>query len=106
MQPGWKLPEPGYASSRAAIFRCESDRGQTKLRQTDYRAQGGAEIMYKFEIYQDKAGEYRFRFKASNGETMFSSEGYQAKASAIHAIESIKRNSPGADTVDLTAMTA
>ncbi|CUX34517.1 MULTISPECIES: YegP family protein [Agrobacterium] len=62
--------------------------------------------MYKFEIYQDKAGEYRFRFKASNGETMFSSEGYQQKASAIHAIESIKRNAPGADTVDLTAMTA
>nr|2K7I_A Chain A, UPF0339 protein Atu0232 [Agrobacterium fabrum str. C58]2K7I_B Chain B, UPF0339 protein Atu0232 [Agrobacterium fabrum str. C58] len=62
--------------------------------------------MYKFEIYQDKAGEYRFRFKASNGETMFSSEGYKAKASAIHAIESIKRNSAGADTVDLTTMTA
>lgn len=72
----------------------------------DYRAKGGAKIMYKFEIYQDKAGEYRFRFKASNGETMFSSEGYTAKASAIQAIESIKRNSPGADTVDLTAMTA
>lgn len=50
--------------------------------------------MYKFEIYQDRAGEYRFRFKASNGETMFSSEGYKAKASAIHAIESIKKNSP------------
>ncbi|WP_425963158.1 YegP family protein [Rhizobium nepotum] len=62
--------------------------------------------MYKFEIYQDRAGEYRFRFKASNGETMFSSEGYETKASAIHAIESIKRNSPGADTVDLTTMTA
>lgn len=72
----------------------------------DDRAKGGAKIMYKFEIYQDKAGEYRFRFKASNGETMFSSEGYQQKASAIHAIESIKRNAPGADTVDLTAMTA
>lgn len=66
----------------------------------------GAEIMYKFEVYQDKAGEYRFRFKASNGETMFSSEGYKAKASAIHAIESIKKNSPGANTVDLTTMTA
>ncbi len=37
--------------------------------------------MYKFEVYQDKSGEFRFRFKASNGETMFSSEGYKAKAS-------------------------
>ncbi|RUV36646.1 DUF1508 domain-containing protein, partial [Mesorhizobium sp. M1A.T.Ca.IN.004.03.1.1] len=24
--------------------------------------------MYKFEVYKDKGGEFRFRFKASNGE--------------------------------------
>ncbi|OWV66355.1 DUF1508 domain-containing protein [Rhizobium sp. J15] len=58
--------------------------------------------MYKFEVYKDKSGEFRFRFKASNGETMFSSEGYKAKASALNAIESIKKNSPGADIVDTT----
>ncbi|KRB51705.1 hypothetical protein ASE04_09185 [Rhizobium sp. Root708] len=58
--------------------------------------------MYKFEVYKDKAGEFRFRFKASNGETMFSSEGYKAKASALSAIESIKKNAPGADTADTT----
>ena len=58
--------------------------------------------MYKFEVYKDKSGEFRFRFKASNGETMFLSEGYKAKASAISAIESIKKNSPGADLVDQT----
>lgn len=55
--------------------------------------------MYKFEIYKDKAGEFRFRFRASNGEIMFGSEGYKAKASAMNAIESIKKNAPGA-TVD------
>lgn len=59
--------------------------------------------MYKFEVYKDKAGEFRFRFKASNGETMFVSEGYKAKASAINAIESIKKNAPGAATDDQTA---
>ncbi len=58
--------------------------------------------MYKFEIYKDKAGEFRFRFKASNGETMFGSEGYKAKASAVSAIESIKKNAPGAEVVDTT----
>lgn len=58
--------------------------------------------MYKFEVYKDKAGEFRFRFKASNGETMFGSEGYKAKASAMNAIESIKKNAPGADVVDDT----
>ena len=59
-------------------------------------------MAYKFEVYKDKAGEFRFRFKASNGETMFASEGYKAKASAMHAIESIKKNVPAADISDDT----
>lgn len=58
--------------------------------------------MYKFEVYKDKSGEFRFRFKASNGESMFSSEGYKAKASAMSAIESIKKNTPDATVEDLT----
>jgi len=62
--------------------------------------------MYKFEIYKDKTGEFRFRFKASNGQTLFSSEGYSAKASAVAAIESIKKNAPGANTDDQTTATA
>lgn len=61
--------------------------------------------MYKFEVYKDKAGEFRFRFRASNGEVMFSSEGYQAKASALAAVDSIKKNAPGATTVDQTTAT-
>jgi uncharacterized protein YegP (UPF0339 family) len=52
---------------------------------------------YKFEVYKDKKGEFRFRFKAPNGENLFSSEGYKQKASALNAIESIKKNSPGAE---------
>lgn len=59
-------------------------------------------MAYKFEIYKDKAGEYRFRFKAPNGETMFGSEGYKGKASAVSAIGSIKKNAPGATTDDQT----
>ncbi|MDF2619606.1 MAG: hypothetical protein K0S00_2265 [Xanthobacteraceae bacterium] len=60
-------------------------------------------MAYKFEIYEDKGGGFRFRFKASNGETMFGSESYKAKASAVSAVESIKKNAAGADVVDLTA---
>lgn len=59
-------------------------------------------MAYKFEVYKDKRGEFRFRFKASNGETMFGSEGYKAKASAMSAIESIKKNAPKADVNDDT----
>jgi uncharacterized protein YegP (UPF0339 family) len=58
--------------------------------------------MHTFEVYKDKAGEYRFRFKASNGEVMFASEGYKAKASALSAIESIRKNATGAKLDDQT----
>ena len=46
----------------------------------------------KFEIYTDKAGEFRFRLKAKNGETILASEGYKAKASCKNGIESVKKN--------------
>ena len=54
----------------------------------------------KFEIYQDKAGEYRFRIRATNGNILASSEGYKAKASAKSAIERIKSDAAGAEVVE------
>jgi hypothetical protein len=57
---------------------------------------------YTFEIYKDKAGEFRVRFKAPNGEKMFASEGYASKAAAANAIKSILKNGPGAEVVDNT----
>ena len=51
----------------------------------------------KFEIYQDKAGEYRFRLKAGNGEAILVGEGYKAKAGVENGIESVKKNSGNAD---------
>jgi uncharacterized protein YegP (UPF0339 family) len=59
-------------------------------------------MAYKFEIYKDKAGEFRVRFKAPNGETMFSTEGYSSKASATNAIASIQKNGPAATIDDTT----
>lgn len=46
----------------------------------------------KFECYKDKAGEFRFRLKAGNGETILSSEGYSAKAGCDNGIESVRKN--------------
>lgn len=51
----------------------------------------------KFEMYEDKAGEYRFRLKAGNGEIIAVSEGYKAKASCENGIQSVKDNAPDAD---------
>lgn len=58
-------------------------------------------MAHKFEVYKDKAGEFRVRFKY-NSEVMFSTEGYASKASATSAIESIKKNGPGAPTEDIS----
>ena len=53
----------------------------------------------KFEVYQDKAGEFRFRLKAGNGEIIAVGEGYKAKASCFNGIESIRKNAPEAEVV-------
>lgn len=46
----------------------------------------------KFEIYKDKAGEFRFRLKAGNGEPILASEGYTSKAGCKNGIDSVRRN--------------
>ena len=51
----------------------------------------------KFEMYIDKSGEYRFRLKATNGQTIATSEGYSAKAGCLNGIDSVKRNAPDAE---------
>ena len=51
----------------------------------------------KFEVYKDKAGEFRFRLKAANGQNILSSEGYKTKASCMNGVESVKKNSQSPD---------
>lgn len=58
-------------------------------------------MAHKFVITKDKRGEYRVKF-VYNSETMFSTEGYSSKSSAVNAIESMKKNGPGAPTDDQT----
>ncbi|MBQ4313154.1 MAG: YegP family protein [Clostridia bacterium] len=47
----------------------------------------------KFEVYTDKAGEFRFRLTARNGEIIATGEGYKAQPSCLNGIESIRKNS-------------
>lgn len=56
----------------------------------------------KFELYKDKAGEFRFRLKATNGEVIAVGEGYATRASALNGIDSIRRNAADAELVDQT----
>jgi uncharacterized protein YegP (UPF0339 family) len=57
----------------------------------------------KFEMYEDKAGEFRFRLKATNGQVIAVSEGYKALASCENGIASVKKNAADAEIVDNTA---
>ncbi len=58
-------------------------------------------MAHRFEIRNNKKGEFVAYF-CYNAETIFWTEGYSSKASAKNAIESIKKNGPGAETVDTT----
>ena len=55
---------------------------------------------HKFEIYEDKGGEFRFRLKAANGQVIAVSEGYKALASCKNGIESVVKNAPEAEVVE------
>jgi len=46
----------------------------------------------KYELYQDKAGDWRFRLKAGNGEVIATGQGYASKAGAMNGIDSVRRN--------------
>lgn len=50
----------------------------------------------KFEMYVDKAGQFRFRLKARNGKVIAVSEGYTTKAGCENGIESVRSNAADA----------
>jgi hypothetical protein len=54
-----------------------------------------------FEVYQDNAGQWRFRLKAANGETIAVSEGYASKAGCMNGVKSVMNNAPDAEIVEI-----
>lgn len=103
-------PREGAAAHRTeSLTPCEAHRKLVKVTTTgaivvpvQYRSIKGDEMAGKFEITKDKAGKFRFRLKAANGEIIATSEAYESKASAKNGIESVQKNAPGASVVDLT----
>ena len=55
----------------------------------------------KFELYQDKAGKYRFRLKSSNGQVIAVGEAYESKSAAENGSASVQKNAPGAPVVEV-----
>ena len=90
-----------YASQAACKNGVESVRKNAPVAAVeDQTVEGFAvEKHPKFEIYTDKAGEFRFRLKATNGQIIAVSEGYMAMAGCKNGIESVKKNAPEAAVV-------
>ena len=60
--------------------------------------------MLTFQIYKDRAGEFRWRLTAANNEIIAdSSEGYVNKSDCRHAVDVIKRGALNAKVNDLTS---
>ena len=54
----------------------------------------------KFEVYKDKAGEFRFRLTAKNGQIIATSEGYKTHESCMNGVASVRKNAMDAEIVN------
>lgn len=51
----------------------------------------------KYELFRDRAGQYRFRLKAPNGKIIAVSEGYGTRAACENGIQSVQANAADAE---------
>ena len=58
----------------------------------------------KFQLFLDKAGQFRFRLKARNGKIIAVSDGYQTKSGCENGIDSVRKNAPDAEIEEIAEM--
>ena len=58
----------------------------------------------KFQLFLDKAGQFRFRLKARNGKIIAVSDGYQTKSGCENGIDSVRKNAPEAEIEEIAEM--
>jgi uncharacterized protein YegP (UPF0339 family) len=66
------------------------------------RTDQGGNMAGKFVVKKGTSGKYHFNLVAANGQVIATSEAYERKQSALHGIESVKENAPGAEVDDQT----
>ena len=83
-----------YSSLRSCLNGIKSvQRNAPKAEVEDQTVEGYQTLKHpKFEVYLDKAGQYRFRLKATNGQIIAASESYKSKDGCMNGIESVKKN--------------
>ena len=87
-----------YASEAACMNGIASVQKNAPLAGIENQTVEGFEVLKhpKFEVYKDKAGEFRFRLKATNGQIIATGEGYKALAGCLNGVESVRKNAPDA----------
>ena len=92
-----------YTTKAACLNGIESVKKNAAAANVENQTEEGFETVTnpKFEMYADKAGEFRFRLKARNGEIIAVSEGYTTKASCTGGIESVQKNAPDAEVEEI-----
>ena len=91
-----------YKSKKSCLNGVASVKANAPIAALEDQTVEGFEVQKhpKFEVYTDKAGEFRFRLKAKNGQIIAVGEGYKAMKSCLNGIESIRKNAPEADIKD------
>lgn len=89
-----------YTSRAAAVKGIASVRLNAPAANVENQTEEGyAQLTHpKFEMFEDKAGQFRFRLKATNGKIIGTSEGYTGKAGCLNGIESVKTCAVDAET--------
>lgn len=106
-----KLAVPGESFTRRATAEASIDlvkrlasgapiNDLTKPGVNGYHGQGGKP---EFEVYEDKAREYRWRLQSGNNKIIaISSEGYKVKSGCVNGLELVKKFAPTAEVKDET----
>ena len=51
----------------------------------------------RFELFTDRAGDYRFRLRSRNGQVVAASEGYTSREACEKGMESVRKNAAHAE---------
>jgi uncharacterized protein YegP (UPF0339 family) len=57
----------------------------------------------KFEVYEDRAGKFRFRLKSTNGQVVATGEAYETKSAAHKGCEAVQRAATDATIDDIAS---
>ena len=91
-----------YESKSACLNGIDSVKKNAAIAKVEDQTEAGyAELTNpKFEMYEDKGGQFRFRLTARNGQIIAISEAYTTKAACENGIASVQKNAPDAEITE------